>query len=121
VICGACAAAGRDNKAGNGFDASILHDMCVNYMLYDDCPQSTWCDCQHVTVPFEEPAGCPSCNGLDCEECMKCDNCDGRKCMDCVCRITHEVCLPDCPECCVPPPGSPLAEWEKELLEGIRE
>jgi hypothetical protein len=102
VICGACAAAGRHNMEGNGFDASILHDMCVNWSLYDDCPQTTWCDCQHVTVDFEEPYGCR--------------NCDGRQCMDCVCRIWHEQCLPDCPECCVPPPGSPLAEWENELL-----
>ena len=95
MICGACAAAGRHNAAGNGFDASILHDMCVNYMLYDDCPQKNWCDCGHVvTVEFEEPYGCR--------------NCDGRKCMECVCRIWHEECQQDCPDCCVP-------EWEKEL------
>lgn len=95
MICGSCAAAGRHNKEGDGFDADVFHSMCVNFELYSGNTK-TWCDCGHVvTVEFEEPAGCP--------------NCDGVRCMDCRCRMLHDECVDDCPSCC-----QPLADWERE-------
>lgn len=107
MICLPCRKAGEDNKNGNGFDASLLHDFCDNLDLHPGSAPN-WCDCQHVTVPFEEPYGCV--------------NCDGRKCMDCVCRIWHDECKDDCPECCDPCYCmEPMAAWERSLMEGIRE
>jgi hypothetical protein len=48
-----------------------------------------------------------------------CQNCDNRKCMDCVLRIGHVMCVPDCPFCCFENPSVTLDDEVRNRVAAI--